>query len=183
MAEAPCKEPLRCCVGALCAPCCACYQRKEALDGQMDRYECCQGYIPGCCCCKPGKMGEKSCPTLCLCLEGCCCPATSLSVTRMYLQDLLDISSDPMDIRIIKFTNCMIYLSCICNILAIFIAELRELAQIIDCITDCIVASVSGCMSAQIYREIEHAKLNGALGVPSVKTQSAKQARAEKMQR
>mmetsp|Transcript_9275 Transcript_9275/g.27247 ORF Transcript_9275/g.27247 Transcript_9275/m.27247 type:complete len:89 (+) Transcript_9275:118-384(+) len=88
-----------------------------------------------------------------------------------------------MDIRIIKFTNCMIYLSCICNILAIFIAELRELAQIIDCITDCIVASVSGCMSAQIYREIEHAKLNGALGVPSVKTQSAKQARAEKMQR
>jgi len=155
-------------MGFCCPWCSACYQRYEALDHKMDRYECCQGYFPGCCCFQPGKMGEQSCPEFCLCLEGCCCAVTSLSVTRMYLQDMLDINSDPMDIRIIRFTNCMILLSCICNILAIFMEELRECAQIIDCIVDCVVATVAGCMNAQIHREIEHAKANGNLGIPQV---------------
>lgn len=62
------------------------------------------------------------------------CESCAISGTRIEVQITRSIETDPCDNRIIRFNNCMQILSCICHILAIFIAELRELAQIIDCI-------------------------------------------------
>ena len=39
-----------------------------------------------------------------------------------------DLASDPCDYRLIRINNFLQALACVCNILAIFIDELRELA-------------------------------------------------------
>ncbi len=40
-----------------------------------------------------------------------------------------DLASDPCDYRLIRINNALQILACVCNILAIFIAELRQIAQ------------------------------------------------------
>lgn len=40
-----------------------------------------------------------------------------------------DLSSDPCDYRLIRISNCLQIMACICNLLAIFISDLRNLAQ------------------------------------------------------
>lgn len=183
--KAPCADPVCCISGFI--PCCAVYNaytlRSRVLGGSLENYECCQGYIPGCCCLKPGSMGEQSCPALCLCCESCCCLGLSLSSTRMYLQDMLNIRSDPMDRRLIRFNNCLFTLSCICNILAIFNGAFRDAAAILECISDCVFYSIMGCMNVQIRKELERAEAENLIGTPAVKTMSYKQARKMEMSR
>ena len=67
--------------------------------------------------------------------------------------DKYALSSDPCDYRIIAFSNCLQILACICDILAIFIAELREVACILDRIADFVYHVVSGCMTAQVSKK------------------------------
>jgi hypothetical protein len=52
-------------------------------------------------------------------------------------------------------------LSCVCDILAIFIAELREVARIVDCIADLVYHCVSGCMTAQVAHEMNYQVAKG----------------------
>merc|ERR1711957_916220 len=73
LCEAPCNNPGCCCISFFCSPCAVYTMRKRALKGDMTRYQCCQGYIGGCLCFKPGNMGESSSPECCLCLEVFCC--------------------------------------------------------------------------------------------------------------
>eukprot|EP00602_Paraphysomonas_sp_CaronLab_P008874 CAMPEP_0185018120 /NCGR_PEP_ID=MMETSP1103-20130426/950_1 /TAXON_ID=36769 /ORGANISM="Paraphysomonas bandaiensis, Strain Caron Lab Isolate" /LENGTH=213 /DNA_ID=CAMNT_0027547833 /DNA_START=43 /DNA_END=684 /DNA_ORIENTATION=- len=154
-----------CCIASCFCPCCAAYQARTAvLDNDMSKYVCCQGYISGCCCCKPGQVGEQSCPEFCLCLEAFCCVGPSMSTSRMYLMDKHALGYDPCDNKLIRFSNCLQILSCICNILAIFISELRELARLIQCIADLVFYSMMGCMSAQIQYEVEYQKTVSAGG-------------------
>jgi len=156
MCNACCENPCCCLYGFACTPCAACTLRRKVIEYDMTRYECCQGYIPACCCFCPGKCGEKTCPTLCLCCESICCPSLSISSSRMYVQDALSLSSDPCDRRLIRCSNCLQLLSCVCWILAIFCEEFRSLAYIIDCIADCVTYSVLGCMVAQVEVELKH---------------------------
>ncbi len=51
-----------------------------------------------------------------------------------------------------RFNNCMQLLSCICNILAIFIAELREAAAIIDLISDIVYCTYVLCLRVLCLR-------------------------------
>jgi hypothetical protein len=96
-----------CCILSCCLPCCAaCHARRAALDGDMSHYICCQGYISGCCCLKPGKCGEQYCPSCCLCLEAACCVGMSMSTTRLYTMDKYGLSYDECDNRLIRFNNC-----------------------------------------------------------------------------
>lgn len=82
-----------------------------------------------CCCIKAGSCGEQSCPDLCLFLESCVCNCFAVSASRMYVMEKYDLGSDPCDYRLIRINNCLQILACVCNILAIFIAELRDLAR------------------------------------------------------
>ena len=87
-----------------------------------------EGYFD-CCCLKSGSLGEQTCPQLCLFIEGCCCNCIAVSASRNYVMEKYDLSSDPCDYRLIRINNCLQMLACVCNILAIFIAEIRELAR------------------------------------------------------
>jgi len=47
-------------------------------------------------------------------------------------------------------------LACVCDILAIFIAELRQVARIIDRIADIFYHTITGCMTAQVAHEMNY---------------------------
>jgi len=123
----------------------------------MSRYICCQGYF-NCACFEAGKCGEPSCPEFCLALEACCCLGPSMSASRMFMMDMYELQSDPMDNRIVRFNNCLQVLSCICHILAMFDRNLGELAGIIDWIAKIVFYCTIGCMAAQVNHEIDYRK-------------------------
>lgn len=156
--EGPCGSPCWWGLGQCIPFTCICTQfclRRKVLDYDMSKYVCCQGYF-NCCCLKAGNCCEKQCPYPCLCLEATFCNSCAVSASRIYVMDKYQLSSDPCDYRIIAFSNCMQLLACICNILAIFIDELREVACIIDRIADFVYHVVSGCMTAQVIHELKY---------------------------
>jgi hypothetical protein len=162
--DACCKDPLCCCAGGICAPCgfTACWSRKtvlETLENGVDSFICCQGYVGKCACINPPDCLPGS--PVGLCLEGCCCPVMSISIARMHLMDKQSIRPDPMDYQIIQCSNFLQLLSCICNILALFVQELREAAAIIECIADIFTLSVAGCMTVQINTQVKKIKDGG----------------------
>ena len=168
--DACCKDPLCCCIGGICAVdgCSACWARKTVLETKLngiDDFLCCQGYIGGCACIKPAECCAGS--PVGLCLEGCCCPVLSISIARIHIMDLQQLQPDPMDYQIIQCSNFLQLVSCICNIIAIFVEELREAAAILDCIADMFTLSVAGCMIAQLNQEIKYIKSTAAGGNPS----------------
>ena len=54
-----------------------------------------------------------------------------------------------------RFNNFCQMLSCICDILSIFIRELRNLADLIRCIADIVFLTISGCATAQVVHELK----------------------------
>ena len=81
------------------------------------------------CCFAAGNCGEQNCPNFCAFMEGCFCNCIAVSASRTYMMDQYDLSSDPCDYRLIRINNCLQLLSCFCNILAIFVREVRSLAR------------------------------------------------------
>ena len=90
-----------------------------------------------------------------LVLEGCCCPVFSLSIARMHLMDKKQVQPDPCDWQIIACSNCLQCFACILDIVAMFVEQARELAELIGCIADLFTCSVGGCMGAQVHHEIK----------------------------
>jgi hypothetical protein len=72
----------------------------------------------------------------------------------MYVMERYQLQSDPCDYRLIRINNCIQILACVCNILAIFIDDLRLLAQIINHAADLMYQCISGCMTAQVRHAI-----------------------------
>lgn len=70
--------------------------------------------------------------------------------------DQYDLRPDPCDNQIVRLTNCLQLLACFCDIAAIFIRELRELAHILDMIANCVFYSTVGCMASQVNNEIDY---------------------------
>jgi len=66
------------------------------------------------------------------------------------------LSSDPCDNRLIRISNCLQVLTCVCDILAIFDSNFREIARIIGWIADIVYHTVSGCATAQVAVEMEY---------------------------
>jgi len=135
--------------------------RRRVLNMDMTKYSCCQGYF-NCCCLKAGEMGEQSCPECCLCCEVVFCPSCAVSATRMYVMDAKGLQSDPCDRRLIRCNNCLQLLACVCDILAIFCAQFRELAQLIRCVADITYCTIQACFQAQVDLEIRDGSMAGA---------------------
>ena len=152
--DACCEEPCCCILSGLGAPfgCTACWARKAVLEkysaNGLDDYVCCQGYIPQCCCCHPGAWCAGS--RLGLACEGLCCPVFSLSLARLHMMDAKQNRPDPCDYQIIQCSNCLQLISCVLDIVAIFVEQARDLAHIVDCLADLFTCSVAGCMGAQV---------------------------------
>lgn len=146
-------QPWCCCTYLL--PCCsAYYTRYKVLDGDLTKYTCCQGYMDNRCF-HAGTCGEQSNPSCCLCLETFFCLGPSVSSSRMFVMDQYDLRPDPCDNRIIRFTNCLMLLSCVCDVLSIFIREIRHLAHLIHVVANCVFYSTIGCMASQVNREVD----------------------------
>ena len=67
------------------------------------------------------------CPSLCLCVEGCCCNFAAVSASRNLIMEKYQLSSDPCDFALIRCTNMLLCLSCMCSVLTVtglpFISE------------------------------------------------------------
>lgn len=146
------KRPGYCCFAMWC-PYCASYElRKQALHGDMKRYICCNG---GCPC--SGRMGEKSCPEFCLCMEACFCFAQSVASTRFMIQDELRLETTKCDNCIIGTMIALQYLACILHIAACITGsdELASIANIVDCLADIAWCTVCACMQTQHKVEMD----------------------------
>ena len=161
--SACCTEPCCCLLSGCGAPfgCTACWARNKVLETYyrgVEDFTCFQGYINNICCvpldgCPKGQFG--------MCLEGCCCPMISLSIARIHLMHTKGIKPDPCDYQIIQCSNFLQLLSCILDIVAIFVEAARDAAFIFELIADLFTYSVAGCMGAQVYHETNKDKGSG----------------------
>ena len=68
----------------------------------------------------------------------------------MFVADMYDIRPDPMDNRLIRFTNCLNLLSCVCDVAAVFDENLRHLARLIHVTAELVFYTVIGYVSRRI---------------------------------
>ena len=78
-----------------------------------------EGYYTGCCCCKKMDCGEQNCPSLCMCLEGCCCNWAAVSASRLHVMEKYNLSSDPCDYTLIHCSNMLQCLACLVSVLTV----------------------------------------------------------------
>ena len=173
LVEAPLKlETLHCCLLGACPyanVCASVHARHRTLNhlhpgSDWDNYQCCQGYVPECCCFKAGACFEADCPRAAACCEAFCCPGLAISATRYLLMDQYALQPDPCDNRLIRFNNCVQVASCLCHVAAVVAGDrsLRELAQLLDCVAEVVFWSTAGCMIAQITHELNFRDGTGA---------------------
>lgn len=162
LCKTPCKTPAVWCGAMACLCPAAIYMRHKALNhvepgSGWSNYECCQGYFGGCCCLQPGKMGEKSCPVPCMCLEACLCPGPAVSATSNVIRERYSLGLDDDDVQLIRCSNCLFYFSfCLSCVSMLTDCEGDDaLAGIVNTISDVVFCCVSGCMTAQVNHEMK----------------------------
>jgi hypothetical protein len=162
MCQAPCREPLCCCVSMACFCPVQVYMRHRVLnhvtpDSGWSNYICCQGMFGGCCCIQPGKLGESTCPLPCMCLEACLCPGAAVSATSGVIRERYMLGLDEDDVRLIRCSNCLFYFSFILSCISMCTECEGDdtLASIVNCISEVVFCSVSGCMTAQVHHEMK----------------------------
>ena len=62
-------------------------------------------------CFRAGTLGERDCPSLCLCCESFLCVGPGMSSSRIMVMDQYGLRADPCDNRVIRLTNCLQILS------------------------------------------------------------------------
>lgn len=142
-----------CLLTYVCPICAVCYMRKHAIDNDMTKYTCCMGYFDNGCF-RSGHCYEQRCPNTCLFLEVCCCIGPSMSSTRALVMDRYDLQPDACDNRIVRFSNCLQFCSCICSIASIFIREFRHVTHLIHFTADTVFYTALGCMASQVNHEL-----------------------------
>ena len=152
-----------CCLTYLCPPCMAYWTRLQVLNGDISQYSCCQGYMDGVCCVRSGRCGEKTAPHLCLALESCLCVGPSMSASRMLVMDKFDLRPDPCDFQLIRFSNCVNLLSCVCNVAALVNRNFQHFAHVLNSIADIVFYTALGTMAAQTVHEVRYQQSGGVV--------------------
>lgn len=161
LCQAPCAEPGCCCISMFCFCCAQVHMRHKALNhvypgSEWSKYICCQNYFGGCCCIQPGKLGEQSCPVCCMCMESLCCAGMAVSATSGLIRDKYQLGLDADDIKLIRLNNCIQMIALVANVVSMF-ADWDGEEQCIQCINliaNAVFCSTAGCMTAQVYHEI-----------------------------
>ena len=143
-----------CCFTYLCPAPAVCMMRKRALNNDMTKYVCCQGYFDNPIC-RAGHCYETKYPNTCLCLESFCCLGPSMSATRLFVMDMYDLQPDSCDNRLIRFSNCMQFFSCVCSIASIFIREARHASHLISLVSDAVFYTTLGLLASQVDYELK----------------------------
>mmetsp|Transcript_37764 Transcript_37764/g.52334 ORF Transcript_37764/g.52334 Transcript_37764/m.52334 type:complete len:185 (+) Transcript_37764:38-592(+) len=149
-----CKVPMYWCLGCLCYPCFACYQRGVIIE-DWDNYKCCQNYVCGCgdCC----ESCTSPCPPCCAFLEACICPWCSLFSNRAFLQDKFQIANTKLEEAMMI---CLCVCSCIICLLRCFGPD-GLIPDEVDCLLDCIFMMCAGCFLSQQQHEWDY-RMKGA---------------------
>lgn len=171
LCKAPCAEPC-CWMGSMiCFPCAQYKVRYMALNhaepgSGWSNYKCCQGMFGGCCCIKPGSMGEENCPQCCMCLEGTCCTGMAISATQGMVMQQHGLGLDQDDVRLIRCNNCLQFLACMASCLNICIDFDGDdaIVGLINLVADITFCCVSGCMTARTYHEITEREKEAPVG-------------------
>jgi len=102
-------------------------------------------------------MGEKSCPCPCMCLEATLCPGPAVSATSNVIREQYSLGLDEDDVRLIRCSNCLFYLSCLLSCVAMMTPCEGDdaVAGCVNVISDVVFCCVSGCMTAQVNHEME----------------------------
>ena len=162
LCQVPCSSACPCCVTTMLCYCPAqVWMRHRVLNhvqpgSGWSNYKCCQGYFGGCCCLQPGQMGEETCPVPCMCLESCLCPGLAVSASSIVLREHYSLGLDDDDVRLIRCSNCLFMLACICQCVACMTdcEGDDQVAHIINLISDAVFLSVAGCTTAQAHHEM-----------------------------
>lgn len=162
LCQVPCSSACPCCLTTMLCYCPAqVWMRHRVLNHVQPgsgwaNYKCCQGYFGGCCCLQPGQMGEETCPVPCMCLESCLCPGLAVSATSIVLREHYSLALDDDDVRLIRCSNCLFMLACICQCIACMTdcEGDDQVADVISCIADAVFLSVAGCTTAQAHHEM-----------------------------
>jgi len=162
LCQAPCQETGCYCASMFCLLCAQMKMRKQVLEhvnpgSGLSDYKCCQGFYRGCCCCQPGKCGEKTCPCPCLCLEVFFCPGPAASATSLVLRKQYNLGLDQDDVRLIRCNNCIYCTSIILSCLTICIqSEALDIgAHFARVISNCVFCCTASCMMGQAKREMD----------------------------
>ncbi len=149
---APCRNPGFCLYAACCNVCVAYSQRKEILFNDLTNYTCCDGGM-----CISGRLGEKSCPEFCLCLEAFCCFPSAVATNRFMIQDEMRVENTKCDNFIIGFMLCLNQLACIFRIAAMISGDdsIEQIADILDCMADLTYCTVCACMQTQHQEQLK----------------------------
>lgn len=143
------------CLACIAPPCVAWNLRSRAIQHDWTKYQCCQGYVCPQCFATPGcNQRVQQCPKCYFCIELTLCCSLAMSGTRTYVQVERQIMTDPCDNRIIRLNNIIQLLACVCQIAAIFMKELRQLADLLRLIADIVWCTTQGCMQAQTDLEL-----------------------------
>lgn len=155
---APCANPGFCLYAVCCSNCVAYFQRKKIMYGDLTNYTCCNGDT-----CISGRLGEKSCPEFCLCVEVCCCFPSAVATNRFMIQDEMRVMNTECDNCLIGFMLLMNQLACIFRLAAIISQsdEIEQLADILDCIADLTYCSVCACMQTQHEEQLKVRETSG----------------------
>ena len=127
-------------------------QRKEIMFNDLTNYTCCNGDM-----CISGRLGEKSCPEFCLCVEVCCCFPSAVATSRFMIQDEQRVENTQCDNFIIGFMLCLNQLACIFRIAALISQqdEIEQIADILDCMADLTYCTVCACMQTQHQQQLK----------------------------
>ena len=118
--------------------------RTRALHGDMSRYRCCGGFHPC-----VGRCHEESCPEVCLCLEVCCCFASSVMSTRLMLQSEMQLGNSACDDRLICLVGIFETAACIVSCVD------EDLGHLLHMMADGVYVSVCGCMQSQHKAQLD----------------------------
>ena len=101
-----------------------------------------------------------------MCLEAFCCPGLAASASGMVIRERYRLGLDKDDVRLIRCSNCLQFLSCFCWILACLTDSdaIDTAAAITDCVADVVFCCVAGCMTAQAYHEISYREAGAPQG-------------------
>ena len=147
LCNSPCEEPVVCGCSMIfpCFP--ARNQRVRLLDGDLSRYECCNGRYARCTSCLDSCVQGNE--DVCLWLETCCCTSFSIYTNRAMIQERFNVRDSQCD-QIIQ--GCLIFctlLECLARCAGHRDPNFREMV-------DCMYTSVFACLNAQHEHELDY---------------------------
>ena len=101
-------------------------------------------------------MGEETCPVPCACLEVACCPGAAVFANSLVIRERYNLGLDADDIRLIRLNNLLQCCACICSCIACLTDNeaIDQAANIVEWLADAVFCCTAGCMTAQVYHEI-----------------------------